>query len=131
MLSQPVVKIQHLVSNEQCYATIRKLRWPDGPTCPRCNSVHVIKKGHDETQVCRQKYGCKDCGGRFDDLTDTVFSGHHQPPQSLGFMSIFHGVESVDRQISQELDLNKDDVQEMTTQLREGVEKKNSRPIVG
>ena len=27
MLSQPVVKIQHLVSNEQCYATIRKLRF--------------------------------------------------------------------------------------------------------
>ncbi len=27
----------------------------------------------------RQRYQCKGCGVNFDDLTDTIFAGHHQP----------------------------------------------------
>jgi transposase-like protein len=39
----------------------------------------VIRNGHDEGQPHRQRYLCKACGGPFDDLTDTVLAGHHQP----------------------------------------------------
>src|SRR5207253_6597879 len=31
------------------------------------------------TEPARQRYECHDCDTRFDDLTDTIFAGHHQP----------------------------------------------------
>jgi transposase-like protein len=37
------------------------------------------RDGCDDTQPCRQRYRCKACSGRFDDLTGTVLAGHHQP----------------------------------------------------
>jgi len=38
----------------------------------------VIKRGLDETGPSKQRYECKGCGKRFDDLTETIFAGHHQ-----------------------------------------------------
>ena len=46
---------------------------------PLCQSQHVIKRGFDDTEPARQRYECHNCNGRFDDLTDTIFAGHHQP----------------------------------------------------
>lgn len=43
--------------------------------CPRCNSLAIVKNGHTKTKV--QTYKCNDCGKRFNDLTNTVFSGTH------------------------------------------------------
>jgi transposase-like protein len=54
-------------------------RWPQGICCPGCDSAAAIRNGHDETQPHRQRHLCKACRGRFDDLTDTVLAGHHQP----------------------------------------------------
>ena len=73
------VNIKHLVDDGQCYQTVRALRWPDGVTCPSCPSTQVIKRGLDDTEPARQRYACTDCHTRFDDLTDTIFAGHHQP----------------------------------------------------
>ena len=102
-MPQPIINIQGLVSDEQCYETVRNLRWPDGPRCPHCHSKNVIKRGHDETQKARQKYGCKDCEKRFDDLTGTVFSGHHQPLKIWILCLYFMGLNLSNQQISQEL----------------------------
>lgn len=125
---QPVVKIQHLVSDKQCYETVRNMRWPKGVQCPHCHSQHVIKNGHNDQQPARQYYQCKNCGKRFDDLTGTVFAGHHQPLKIWILCLYFMGLNLSNRQISKELDLNKDDVQQMTTHLREGVDAKKSPP---
>jgi len=38
-----------------------------------------MKRGFDDKELARQRYECKDCDTRFDDLTDTIFAGHHQP----------------------------------------------------
>ena len=73
------VNIKHLIDDVQCYQTVRELRWPDGVACPSCASQHVIKRGFDDTEPARQRYACHDCDKRFDDLTDTIFAGHHQP----------------------------------------------------
>ncbi|WP_428829075.1 transposase [Endozoicomonas elysicola] len=37
------------------------------------------KNGHDNVQVECQQYFCKSCKRYFDDLPNTVFSGHHRP----------------------------------------------------
>ena len=73
------VNIKNLIDDVQCYQTVRELRWPDGIDCPSCESKEVIKRGFDDTEPARQRYECHDCHKRFDDLTDTIFAGHHQP----------------------------------------------------
>ena len=126
-MQKPFVKIQQLVSDKQCYETIRELRWPEGVRCPHCDSDRVIKRGRDETQPDRQRYECKACGKRFDDLTETVFAGHHQPLTNWILCLYFMGLNLSNQQIAEELDINKDDVQQMASQLREGIVKKNRK----
>lgn len=70
------VNIKHLIDDAQCYKTVRKLRWPDGVACPSCASTQIIKRGFEDTEPARQRYGCHDCHTRFDDVTDTIFAGH-------------------------------------------------------
>ncbi len=126
-MEKPFVKIQQLVSDKQCYETIRELRWPEGVRCPHCDSDRVIKRGRDETQPARQRYECKACGKRFDDLTETVFAGHHQPLTNWILCLYFMGLNLSNQQVAEELDINKDDVQQMASQLREGIAKKNQK----
>jgi len=73
-----------------------------------------------------KRYQCKACGKRFDDLTGTVLSGHHQPLSAWVLCLYFMGPDLSNRQIAQELDLNKDDLQYMTEHLRLGLDKKKS-----
>ena len=124
MIRQSIVNIQNLVSDEQCYETVRTLRWPTGIHCPHCEAKEVIKRGYDEHHLHRRRYRCKACGKGFDDLTETVFSGHHQPLKTWMLCLYFMGLNLSNGQIARELDLNKDDVHQMTSQLREGVVKK-------
>ena len=126
-MQKPFVRIQQLVSDEQCYETIRELRWPEGVRCPHCDSDRVIKRGRDETQPARQRYECKACGKRFDDLTETVFAGHHQPLTNWILCLYFMGLNLSNQQIAEELGINKDDVQQMASQLREDIVKKNRK----
>ena len=79
MASPQVINLTSLIDDARCYELIRHHRWPEGVRCTACSSAAVIRHGHDETQRHRQRYRCKDCGARFDDLTGTVLAGHHQP----------------------------------------------------
>ena len=118
------VNIKRLIDDVQCYQTVRELRWPDGMTCPSCQSTQVIKRGFDDTEPARQRHACHDCDTRFDDLTDTIFAGHHQPLKIWVLCLYFMGLNISNEQIAQELALHGSDVHEMTTQLRAGIVKK-------
>jgi len=97
------------------------MRWPDGVRCPGCRSAEVTKDGHDDTQPERQRYQCHGCRKRFDDLTDTIFAGHHQPLRVWVLVLYLMGLNLSNEQIGKELDLDPDDAQRMTTLLREGI----------
>ena len=86
------VNIKNLVDDVQCYQTVRELRWPDGIPCPSCESKQVIKRGFDDTEPARQRYECHDCDRRFDDLTDAIFAGHHQPLKVRAFNMVILGL---------------------------------------
>lgn len=122
-----LVNIQALIDDAACFQKVRELRWPDGARCPFCRSADVIKNGHDTTQPHRQRYHCKKCDRYFDDLTQTIFEGHHQPLKVWILCLYFMGLNLSNRQISKELGLNGDDVQMMTSQLRDGIVQKNQR----
>ena len=124
-VQQVQVNIKNLIDDTQCYDTVRELRWPEGRKCPFCESQRVIRRGFDETESAKQRYECKECGKRFDDLTGTIFSGHHQPLKVWILCLYFMGLNLSNKQIAKELDLDRTDVQKMTTQLRDGVVKKS------
>jgi transposase-like protein len=121
------VNIKNLIDDVQCYQTVRELRWPDGITCPLCESPQVIKRGCDDTEPARQRSECHDGDQRFDDLTDTMFAGRHQSLKVWTLCLSFMGLNLSHEQIAQELALNGSDVQQMTTQLREGIVQKSPR----
>lgn len=123
-----MLKFHDLLDNAKCYEQVRQLRWPDGVRCPHCSGSDITRQGKDETQPQKQRYLCKSCGRRFDDLTLSIFSGHHQPLKVWMHCLYLMSLNLSNRQIAQELDLNKDDVQKMTQQLRKAVD--NKRPAV-
>ena len=123
-----MLKFHDLLDNAKCYEQVRQLRWPDGVYCPHCNSLDITRQGKDDTQPEKQRYRCMSCQRRFDDLTLSIFSGHHQPLKIWMHCLYLMSLNLSNLQIAQELDLNKDDVQKMTQKLREAVDKK--RPDV-
>lgn len=125
-----MIHLQNLLDDAKCYETVRKLRWPEGVRCPHCMSAPVTKQGRDPAQAARQKYRCTACGRYFDDLTGTIFAGHHQPLRVwIGCLYLL-GLNLSNRQIAQELGLNVGDVQRMTEQLREGVVAAQPTPVL-
>ena len=122
-----MLNIQDLIDDAKCFATVRELRWPTGVKCPHCGSSHITKRGFHTNQAQRQRYHCQACRTGFDDLTDTIFEGHHQPLKVWVLCLYFMGLNLSNQQIAVELGLNKDDVQQMTSQLRKGVVIKKSR----
>ncbi|MGA9800157.1 MAG: IS1595 family transposase [Terriglobales bacterium] len=121
MTASELINLCSLIDDDKCYQLIRQHRWPDGVCCPLCASPAVNRDGRDETQRHRQRYHCKACGGRFDDLSGTILAGHHQPLRVWVLCLYFMGLNLSNLQIARELDLNDDDVQAMTSCLREGL----------
>src|SRR5687768_3266385 len=74
-----LIKLTNLLDEAKCYEVIRQLRWPDGVICLHCSGTGVVRNGHDDRERHRQRYWCKTCKYRFDDLTGMVLAGHHQP----------------------------------------------------
>jgi transposase-like protein len=116
---QQMINLASLIDDAKCYELIRHCRWPEGVRCTACSSTTVIRHGHDERH--RQRYRCKDCGARFDDLTGTILAGHHQPLRAWLLCLYFMGLNLSNQQIARELSLNDDDVHNMASHLREGL----------
>ena len=121
MIASDLVNLSGLLDDAKCFALVRQHRWPEGVCCPGCDSFTVARDGCDDTQRARQRYRCKACAGRFDDLTGTVLAGHHQPLRVWVLCLYFLGLNLSNRQIASELGLCGSEVQVMTGQLRRGL----------
>ena len=128
MAVSDVVNLSGLIDDAKRFALVRQHRWPDGVRCPACDSNAAIWDGCDDTQPCRQRYRCKACSGRFDDLSGTALAGHHQPLRVWVLCLYFMGLNLSNRQVALELGLDVSDVQAMTEQLRRGLAAKT--PVV-
>ena len=105
-----LVNLSGLMDDAKCFALVRQHRWPESVHCPGCGSAAVIRHGCDDSQPHRQRYRCKGCARRFDDLTGTALAGHHQPLRVWVLCLPFMGLNLSSRQIAQELGLNGSDV---------------------
>ena len=94
MPAADLVNLSGLMDDAKCFTLARQHRWPEGVRCPGCASSSMIRDGCDDTLPHHQRYRCKACASRFDDLTglDTalrhlpsgdryamVLAEHHQP----------------------------------------------------
>jgi transposase-like protein len=122
------LNIHNLIDDAKCFEAVRNLRWPNEIKCPDCQSNHIVKRGKDDAQEHRQRYECKGCNKRFDDLTGTVFAGHHQSLKVWIIFLYFMGLNLSTAQIAKELSLNKDDAYYMSNVLRTGVVENKSEP---
>jgi len=120
------IHLKNLIDDRKCYEMLREMRWPEGVKCPHCGSGEVKKRGFHSRQAYRQRYTCQACHRQFDDLTNTIFEGHHQTLRVWILCLYLMGLNLSNAQIAQELDLSTGDVQAMTSQLREGVVVKKS-----
>jgi transposase-like protein len=121
MAAPDLINLCGLLDEAKCFAFVRQQRWPEGVRCPGCASDAVVRDGYDDTQLDRQRYRCKACASRFDDLTGTVLAGHHQPLRVWVLCLYFMGLNLSNRQIALELGLSPSDVQAMTEPLRHGL----------
>ncbi len=123
-----MVRLQQLMDDDKCYETVRHMRWPDGTQCPHCQSRNVKKRGRDDTQHSRQRYHCRECRRDFDDLTGTIFAGHHRPLRVWMLCLYLMGLNLSQEQIAQELDLSASEIHQMTVQLRAGIVARKPEP---
>ena len=103
------MNLLHLLDDDKCFEVIRAHRWPEGVRCPHCYTDQITKQGRDERQHARQRYRCLACQQKFDDLTGTVFAGHHQPLRVWVAVLYLMGLNLSNRQIAHELGINEDD----------------------
>jgi transposase-like protein len=59
--------VRYFGDEQVCIDTIAKLRWPDGPTCPKC--------GHKEHYylATQKRWKCKECSKQFSVKVGTIF----------------------------------------------------------
>ena len=79
MTAPDLADLSALIDDAKCFALVRQHRWPRGGALSR---VRQRQRGPGRARrhpAARQRYRCKACAGRFDDLTGTVLAGHHQP----------------------------------------------------
>ena len=121
MPAADLVNLSGLRDDAKCFALVRQHCWPEGVCCPECASSSVIPDGCDDTQPHRQRYRCKACASRLDDLTGTVLAGHHQPLRVWVLCLPFMGLNLSNRQIAAELGLATSYTQDMTVPPRRGL----------
>ena len=114
------VNIKNLIDDVRWYDTVRELRWPAGREGPLCESKRVMTRGGDDKEPARHGYECHAGEKRFDDLTGPIFAGHHHPRQVWIVCLYCRGLHGSHVQIAKELDLDRSEVPQMRTQLREG-----------
>ena len=123
-----MLTLSNLIDENKCYELVRLMRWSEGVYCPRCGTKNIAKRGKHSTHLNRQRYVCSECGRHFDDLTGTIFAGRHQPLQTWIVCLYLMGLNVSNQQIAKELNLDKDDVHQMTSKLRQAIADK--RPEV-
>lgn len=89
--TQPAVNLLSLMSDfdtdAECRAYLEELRWPEGVTCPRCESKSVSRI------KARKVFDCDKCRYQFSVTAGTIFHDSHLP-LTKWFLAIFLLTES-------------------------------------
>jgi len=79
--------IEQFGSDEKCRARLTELRWPNGVTCPRCQTKSISRV------IERDQYDCNACRYQFSVTSGTIFHDTHLS-LSKWFLAIYLMTES-------------------------------------
>ena len=68
-------------SDKQCLAYLEKVRWPEGPICPRCGAAEpyrITRRTRTKNKVSAM-YKCRACRRQFTATVGTIFEGSKIP----------------------------------------------------
>ena len=68
-------------TEEDCRSYLERIRWPEGPVCPRCGAkepYRINRKSRTKNKV-RSLYKCKACKRQFTATVGTMFEGAKIP----------------------------------------------------
>jgi len=74
--------IEQFGDNDKCRARLTQLRWPNGVTCPRCESKSISQV------IERNQHDCNCCRYQFSATSGTIFHDTHLP-LSKWFLAIY------------------------------------------
>ncbi|MBI2867452.1 MAG: IS1595 family transposase [Chloroflexi bacterium] len=82
-MTTPRVTFQEVLkwSDEECRSYLEKMRWPDGPKCPKCGvTEHYRLTRHSQTKnAVTTLYRCKACKRQYTATVGTIFEDSHIP----------------------------------------------------
>ena len=113
-----MIKFSDLLDTRKCYEMIKLHRWPEGVICPHCDSSAISLRSEHHRHAGKNRYQCKNCHRRFDDLSLSVFSGHHQPLKVWVHCLYLMSLNISNLQIAKELGLHQGDVQKKLMQKK-------------
>src|SRR5438046_7327669 len=79
--------IEQFGDDDKCRVRLTELRWPQGVTCPRCQSKSISRV------IDRYQYDCNQCRYQFSATSGTIFHDTHLP-LSKWFLAIYLMTES-------------------------------------
>lgn len=68
--------VEHFSTDDRCRELLERLRWPNGPECPRCRTQKVVRLS---TNV--KLLWCPECEYQFSVTAGTIFNDSHLPLQ--------------------------------------------------
>jgi len=124
-------------SDEQCREYLEKMRWPDGPHCPNCNTNHpyIITRKSETKNKVKNIYRCRECKKQYTATIGTIFEASHIP-LSTWFAAIYlmcaskKGISA--HQIHRQLDITYKSAWFMCHRIREAMRDKDTfSPLTG
>ncbi len=70
-------------TDERCRELLERLRWPNGPECPRCFTTKLVRLSTNKKMLF-----CSDCKYQFTVTAGTIFNDSHLPLESWLFATL-------------------------------------------
>jgi transposase-like protein len=68
--------VEHFATDDKCRELLERLRWPNGPECPRCKTQKVVRLSTNAKLLW-----CPECEYQFSVTAGTIFNDSHLPLQ--------------------------------------------------
>lgn len=114
-------------NDDKCRTYLEKLKWPDGPTCPRCKAEGI-------KIAQRESYDCTACHYQFTVTAGSIFHDSHLPLWKW-LLATYMVVESKKgmsaNQLKRTLEISYKTAWYLCHRIRKAMEEANPKPLTG
>ena len=133
-MSYPTLRqtLEKFVSEEACLARLERIRWPDGPRCPKCTTTTDVSRFQavGKTGKVRRLYQCGVGRRQFSATAGTLFHDSHLP--LTDWLLVIYLMDSSKLRISAKevermLGVSYETAWHMRDRVRQAIEKENQK----